>query len=116
MFQALKAFWKNFVESLKTAYNKTFKAPLESATQSWREIENINLLDIVVGKLANLTAIEATFAIESDSAQTDKLKDLLKNLENEKYNLISNMLAAGLSCQRQTNAVNCITGCCLKMK
>ena len=95
MFQALKAFWKNFVESLKTAYNKTFKAPLESATQNWREIENINLLDIVVGKLANLTAIEATFTIESDSAQTDKLKDLLKSLENEKYNLISNMLAAG---------------------
>ena len=95
MFQALKTFWKNFVESLKTAYNKTFKAPLESATQSWREIENINLLDIVVGKLANLTAIEATFSIESDSAQADKLKDLLKNLENEKYNLISNMLATG---------------------
>lgn len=95
IFQKLKTFWNTFWNSIKTAYNKAFKAPVESGTQSWRDIRKINLLDIFVSKLNNLTNIEATFEVESDSVQADKLKTLVKDIEGARYDITAGMLADG---------------------
>lgn len=80
---------------MKTAYNKAFKAPLTSPTQKWRDTERINLLDIFVMKLNNLTNTEATFEVVSDSAQAEPLKELCKSLEAKRFDITAPMLADG---------------------
>lgn len=80
---------------MRKAYNEAFKAPIESAVQKWRDTSKINFLDIFVGKLSNLCNSEATFEVESDSAQTERLKYLGKDLESKRYQITENMLADG---------------------
>ena len=95
MFEKFKTFWNVFIDSIKQAYNKTFKEPIETTVQSWRDTEKINLLDIFVGKLNNLANTQATFDIESDSTQTEPLKKLCNDIEGKSFNITAEMLATG---------------------
>lgn len=95
IFQKFKTFWRTFWESMVKAYNKTFRDIVETSVQEWRDIEKINFLNIFVGKLNNLVNSEATFEVESDSGQTERLKFLGKDLENKRSQITENMLADG---------------------
>lgn len=95
MFERFKTFWNVFIESMKQAYNKVCKAPVENAVQSWRDTDRINLPDIFVGKLNNLANTEATFNIESDSVLTKPLKVLCKDVEDKRFKITAEMLAIG---------------------
>lgn len=95
IFDKFKTFWRAFWDSIKGAYNKTFKAPVDTETQAWRDTERINFLGIFVSKLNNLTNNEATFYITSDSKQVDNLKVLCKNLADKRFEITSGMLADG---------------------
>ncbi len=95
MFQKFKYFWDVFFESVKTAYNKAFKNPINAEEQEWRDTKKINFLDIFVKKLSNLANLEATFELESDSTQTERLKVLCKNLEDKRSQITKGMLADG---------------------
>ena len=95
MFQKFKNFWIAFFDSLKTAYNKAFKEPVKTVVQDWREVIRTNLLDIFVTKINNLTNYQATFEVSSDSTQTDKLKELGKDLQYKRYDITAPMLADG---------------------
>lgn len=95
IFQKFKTFWNTFWDSIKKAYNKAFKQPLERAAQEWRDISRINFLDIFVIKLNNLCNTEATFEIESDSIQTEKLKALCSKLNEKRFDITENMLGDG---------------------
>ena len=95
MFSKLKTFWNNFWYAIKTAYNKAFKDVPKDATQLFRDIKRINFLAVFVSKLNNLASVEATFKIESDSTQTERLKELCKDLENKRFDIVENMLGDG---------------------
>ena len=95
MFSKLKTFWNNFWYAIKTAYNKAFKDVPKDATQLFRDIKRINFLAVFVSKLNNLASVEATFEVESDSTQTERLKDLCKDLENKRFDIVENMLGDG---------------------
>lgn len=95
MFDKLKRFWTAFWSSLKTAYNKAFKNKPESNVQGWRDISAINFLAIFVTKLNNLVNSEATFDVESDSTQAERLKTLCKDLESKRFDITGGMLADG---------------------
>lgn len=95
MFDRLKTFWNVFIDSMKKAYNAACKEPMETAVQAWRDTDRINLSDIFVGKLNNLSNAEATFEIESDSAQTERLKTLCKDIESKRFQITAEMLATG---------------------
>ena len=95
MFDKLKRFWTAFWSSLKTAYNKAFKNKPESNVQGWRDITAINFLAIFVTKLNNLVNSEATFDVESDSTQAERLKTLCKDLESKRFDITGGMLADG---------------------
>ena len=95
MFSKLKTFWNNFWYAIKTAYNKAFKDVSKDATQLFRDIKRINFLAVFVSKLNNLASVEATFEVESDSTQTERLKDLCKDLESNRFDIVENMLGDG---------------------
>lgn len=95
IFQKFRAFWTIFWDSIKKAYNKVTKNPHDTNSQKWRDITKINFLDIFVGKLNNLSNLEATFEIESDSVQTERLKILCKDLETKRFDITENMLGDG---------------------
>ena len=95
MFQKLRTFWTAFWGAIKTAYNKAFKEAPKDNTQAYRDIKRINFLAIFVSKLNNLASIESTFDIESDSTQTEVLKDLCKDLETKRFDITSEMLGTG---------------------
>ena len=95
MFGKIKTFWNAFWDSIKTAYNKAFKEPIKAVVQVWRDIEKINFLDIFVSKLNNLVNTEATFEVESDSVQAERLKYLAKDLESKRYDITAGMLGDG---------------------
>lgn len=96
MFIKFKQFWQRFWnEFIDRQYNKIFKNPVAYAVQEWRDIVKTNLLAIVSNTLNNLTNIEATFLVQSDSVQSDKLKDLAKNLEQKRYDIFAEMTNEG---------------------
>ena len=80
---------------MREAYDKAFKNPTTSGVQKWRDIENINLLNIFVGVLNTLSNMEATFEVVSDSSLADSIKELCKKLEKKRYTITENMLADG---------------------
>lgn len=95
MFDKLKRFWTAFWNSIKQAYNQAFKNKPESNVQGWRDITAINFLAIFVTKLNNLVNSEATFDVESDSTQAERLKTLCKDLESKRFDITGGMLADG---------------------
>lgn len=95
MFQKIRTFWNSFWLAIKTAYNKAFKDIPKENTQEFRDVKHINFLAIFVSKLNNLSNIESTYDIESDSVQADHLKVLCKDLEDKRFSITENMLADG---------------------
>lgn len=95
MFDKIKAFWSAFWSALKRGYNKAFKEPIHDGVQDYRDTARTNLIGIVIAKLNNLVNNEATFDIESDSTQAEPLQDLLKDLENKRFEITAEMLASG---------------------
>lgn len=95
MFTKIKTFWNAFWNAIKTAYNKAFKEPVREAVQSYRETKRINFLSIFVSKLNNLASIENTYDVESDSTQTERLKELCKDIEDKRFEIVSEMLGTG---------------------
>lgn len=95
MFSKIKTFWNAFWNAIKTAYNKAFKEPVKDCVQSYRDTRRINFLAIFVSKLNNLASIESTYEVESDSSQADRLKELCKNLEEKRFDIVSETLGTG---------------------
>lgn len=95
MFEKLRTFWSNFWYALKSAYNKAFKEIPKERTQEYRDTKRINFLAIFTSKLNNLANTEATFEVESDSTQADRLKELCKDLEAKRFDYTAEMLAQG---------------------
>jgi A118 family predicted phage portal protein len=95
LFSKLKTFWQNFWGALKTAYNKAFRDVAKDLTQNFRDIKRINFLAIFVSKINNLANIESTYDIESDSVQVERLKELCKDLEAKRFDIVENMLGDG---------------------
>lgn len=95
MFEKLKRMWDAFlqtVEYFKSAYKG---GTLDEKVQKYTDILHINWLAIAVKKLSNLACNEATFELESDSAQADHIKELLKDIEAHRFDIVSGMLAGG---------------------
>lgn len=96
MFIKFKQFWQRFWNDfVEKQYNKIFKNPIADTVQEWRDILRINLLAIMSNTLNNLTNVEATFTVESDSTQADPLKDRVKDLERKRYDIFSEMANEG---------------------
>lgn len=95
MFQKIVTFWSNFWYAIKTAYNKSFKDIPKDNTQDYRNTRRINFLSIFVSKLNNLSNIESTYEIESDSDRTEHLKKLCKEIESNRFEIVSEMLGIG---------------------
>lgn len=95
MFRKFSNFWKILFASIKIAYDKAFREPLEHVTQEWRDIARRNFLATCVNKLANLALTEATFDLETDSTIAEPLIGLCKDLEDKRYNIVEEMLAEG---------------------
>ena len=95
MFEKLKKFWDAFWQSMKTAYNKAFRYKITDNTQEFRDTKHINFLSVFVAKLTNLANIESTYEIESDSTQTEELKRLCKDIEANRFEIVSEMLGTG---------------------
>ena len=95
IFQKFRLFWSILWDSVRKAYNEAYKNPVTTGAQKWRDIININLLDIFISTLNTLANTEATFEIESDSVLVEKLRTLCKDIENKRYTITENMLADG---------------------
>ncbi len=95
MFTKIKTFWQAFWSAIRTAYNKAFKEVPKDLTQVFRDTKHINFLAIFISKLNNLACIESTYDLESDSKQTDRLKELCKDLEAKRFDIVENMLGDG---------------------
>lgn len=95
MFSKIKTFWSAFWSAIKTAYNKAFKEPVRGCVQEYRDTRRINFLSIFVSKLNNLASIESTYDVESDSSQADALKGLCKDIEDKRFDIVSEILGTG---------------------
>lgn len=80
---------------MKSAYNKAFRDIPKERVQNYRDTKRINFLAIFVTKLNNLVNTEATFSVESDSTQAEKLKELCENLEENRFEITADMLGDG---------------------
>ena len=95
MFGKIKTFWQSFWDAIKTAYNKAFKEPVKECVQAYRDTRRVNFLAVFVSKLNNLANTESTYDVESDSAQADRLKELCKDIEDKRFDIVSEMLGTG---------------------
>ncbi len=95
MFQKIRTFWTNFWSAIKFAYNETFKNVPKEETQDYRDLTKINFLSIFVTKLKNLSCVESTYDVISDSVQAEPLKSLCKDLEAKRAEITENMLGDG---------------------
>ena len=96
MFNKFKQFWQRFWNDfVEKQYNKIFKSPIADTVQEWRDTLHICLVAIVSNTLNNLTNVEATFSVESDSTQAEPLKERAKDLERNRYDIFSEMANEG---------------------
>lgn len=95
MFDKIKTFWVTFWASMKEAYNVAFKEPVKELVQNYRDTERINFLSIFVSKLNNLVNTEATFDITLNSDYAEPLNELVEDLETNRFEITSEMLATG---------------------
>lgn len=63
--------------------------------QEWRDIIRMNIMAMMSNTLNNLTNVEATFEVESDSVQADLLKKRAKDIEDKRYEIFSEMACEG---------------------
>lgn len=95
MFQKITTFWNAFWNAIKTAYNKAFKVIPQEDTQKHSDTKRINFLAIFVSKLNNLSCIESTYDVETDSTLAEPLIELCKNLEAKRFDIVEKMLGEG---------------------
>ena len=95
MFQKITTFWNAFWNAIKTAYNKAFKNPPEENTQKLKDTKRINSLAIFVSRLTNLSCIESTYDVETDSTLAEPLKELCKDMEAKRFDIVEKMLGEG---------------------
>lgn len=95
MFEKIRSFWSRFWNAFKDAYNAAFKDAPEENTQDFRDTSQRNFLAVFVSKLNNLANTESTFTIESDSTLTERLGELCKDLESERFAITEEMLGTG---------------------
>lgn len=96
MFNKFIQFWNIVWNSIKDAYNQTYKPQTtESNVQKYNEIKIFNFLWAVVVKLINLACIEATIDIESDSVLVDALKPYAENIQKKLKSIGRIALATG---------------------
>lgn len=95
MFEKIRSFWSRFWNAFKDAYNAAFKDAPEENTQDFRDTSQRNFLAVFVAKLNNLANTESTFTVESDSALTERLGELCKDLESERFAITEEMLGTG---------------------
>lgn len=95
MFDKIKSFWATFWSSMKEAYNKAFKEPIREMTQDYSDTTKTNFMFIFINKLNSLVNTETTFAVDSDSAYTEPLDELMENLEDTRFEITAQMLAYG---------------------
>ena len=95
MFEKIRSFWSRFWNAFKDAYNTVFKDIPEENTQDYRDTSRINFLSVFVNKLNNLANTESTFAVESDSTQTERLAELCADLEAKRFDITAEALGTG---------------------
>lgn len=95
MFEKVKTFWSRFWFAISNAYNKAFRDPPKERVQPYRDTAHINFSAIFVSKLNNLANTEATFLLDSDSAQAEPLVDLVADLEDKRFEVTADMLGDG---------------------
>lgn len=95
MIQRIKIMWYAFLSAIKCAFSAGKHEPIDRRIQPYTDISRINWLAMAVRKLTNLACNEATFEIESDSVQTEPLSELLKNIEEHRFDITEGMLADG---------------------
>lgn len=95
MFEKIRTFFSNFFCALQQAYNKAFKEIPKGHTQEYGDTKRINFLFIFVSKLNNLANVEATFSVEAQSSQADRLVNLCHDLEDNRFEFTSEMLGRG---------------------
>lgn len=95
MFEKISNFWLVFWESIKNAYNETYKRQEQSNVQNFDDIVRRNYAARMVTALNDLTNTEATFELISDSALAEPLQRLKGDLEDNRYNICAQMLGNG---------------------
>lgn len=95
MVEKIQKFWKCFWISMQNAYNQAFKNDRKERTQAFTDTTRINFLSIFVSKLNNLANTEATFDVEIDSTRAEPLKELAKDLEARRFDIVEGMLGGG---------------------
>ena len=95
MLERLKRMWDAFLLTIRYLKNAYKREPVDDSIQPYSDIGHINWLAIAVKKLANLACNEATFALQSDSAQAQPLAGLLEDMEAHRFDIVSGMLADG---------------------
>ena len=95
MFKKITTFWNAFWNAIKTAFNKANENPPQENTQEFTDTKRFNFLAIFVSKLNNLANIESTYDVESDSTQTEELKELCKGIESKRFEITEKMLGEG---------------------
>lgn len=92
----LKRFWAVFWSRVKVTYNKLLRRNDDTKSAvKFSETDKINLLAIAVNKITNLSMIEATYEVISDSVIVEPLKKLCKNLESKRFKIAYEMLGNG---------------------
>lgn len=95
MLKKITNFWNAFWSAIKYAYNKTFKESPVQDVQEFKDTTKHNFLAIFVGKLNNLACIESTYDVESDSTLAEPLKELCKDIEDKRFDIVEKMLGEG---------------------
>lgn len=95
MFEKIRVFWNSFWNAIKTAYNKAFKDVPKENTQEYRDTKRINFLSVFAEKLTNLSCVESTYEIVSDSNQVERLSELCKDLEAKRFEIVAETLGNG---------------------
>ena len=95
MFEKIRTFWNAIWGAIKTAYNKAFKDVPKENTQEYRDTKRINFLSVFVEKLTNLSCVESTYEVVSDSKQVEQLEELCKDLEAKRFDIVAETLGNG---------------------
>ena len=80
MFESISKFWQVFYESIKKAYNETYKKQVKTNVQDFEDIVKRNYAALMANALSNLVNTEATFQLVSDSKIAEPLQILVASL------------------------------------
>lgn len=95
MFNNLKSFWAAFWDAFKKTYNKAFENSPPEQIQAFDDTSRVNFLSIFITKLNSLANAEATFDVVTDSEPVKPLQDLVKNVEDKRFEVTADMLGTG---------------------